>query len=266
MVMSPAQFYGNIGDRFGATAGRPNPHRGQDFPWGGGTEIPAFRNLLYLATYEHSGLGHVALAQGSDGTLVGFCHLLRASEWKRGQVILPGEVVGLVGNTGSLSQGNHLHLTASLSSWSPWAGPWIDPLAYVLKSLGGAAVGGGGTPTTSTPPTVGDDDMPLTEDDIYRIWTFMIGTADGRVRGKAADWLVNMSNEVGQQGGQLDAILPAMARVDAAVARIEKVLPGLAGDGFTPEQIKLIADRLLPALKIPTADENGAAARKAIVR
>lgn len=143
MVMTPQRFYSNIGDRFGATEGRSNPHRGQDHPWGAGTEIPAFRDLLYLATYYHSGLGNVALSQGSDGVLVGFSHLLRPCEWKRGQVIRFGEVVGLVGNTGSLSRGNHLHLTASLSSWEPWAGPWIDPLSYVMNSLNGIAVGGG---------------------------------------------------------------------------------------------------------------------------
>lgn len=259
--MKPETFYANVGDRFGATFQRPNnPHRGDDFPWGAGTPIPAFTDMLYLETFYHSGLGHVAVAQTAEGALIGFCHLLQASAWKRGQVIRRGEIVGLVGNTGTLSQGNHLHLTASWSSSQPWTGAVFGAYDYVMTFLGGSTAIG----TPATGGTTGDD-MPLTEDDIFRIWTFRLANAQG-VGGRAADWVVNASDAVGRTEAKVDAIVKAEGKIEGIVTRVEASVKGLTSQGFTEDQVKTVAAAIVSAIKVPTAAENGKAAREAIVK
>lgn len=260
MAMSPAQFYANIGDRFGATSGRPNPHRGQDYPWGAGTEIPVFTEMLIIAVYYHSGLGNVVVAQTAEGAYIGFCHLLRASEWKPGQVIRAGQIIGLVGNTGTLSAGNHLHMTTSWTSQRPESGAVFDPVPYVSKFIGGNS-------SIGTPGGGGESgaDMPLTEADIFNIWTFQLANGAG-VRGRAADWLTNMSDAVAANGKKADSLVVASGRVEGTANRIEAAIKGLTSQGFTDAQVKVVADTIVKAIKIPTAAENGAAARTAIVK
>jgi hypothetical protein len=68
------------------------------------------------------------------------------------------------------------------------------------------------------------------------------------VRGPASDWLLNLSD---------------------ATARIEVIVKGLGTSGFTPEQLTTISTAIRSGLtfpNVPTAVENGAAARAAIVK
>lgn len=260
MVMSPATFYANIGDRFMATAGRPNPHRGQDFPWSGGTEIPAFREMLMIRAYKHSCLGNVAVLQGSDGVFVGFCHLSQPCAWAPGQVVRVGQVIGLVGTTGTCTTGNHLHMTVSHSSSYPESGAVFDPLTYLAASMGGGTI----NPGTGT----GDDDMATAQEIAFAVWTMQIANKQGgagAVYGRAADWLTNMSDAVGVIGQQTTPMLAAVARVDRKVATIPDG-GGSAGGGITDAQITALAAKFAQVVKVPTAAENGAAARAAIVR
>lgn len=139
MVMSPSQFYSNVGDPFGISIGRPNPHRGTDFPWGSGTEIPAYRQGVVVLNEWQSGLGWVVTLDYGDGVYGGFSHLRVQSAWGIGRTIGFGQVIGLVGNTGSLSAGAHLHATTSRTNITPWSGSTFDPLPYIRSSIQGNA-------------------------------------------------------------------------------------------------------------------------------
>lgn len=138
MVMSPEKFYSNVGDPFGIGINRPNPHRGTDFPWGSGTEIPAYRQGVVVLNEWQSGLGWVVTLDYGDGVYGGFSHLRVQSAWAIGRTIRFGEVIGLVGNTGSLSAGAHLHATVSRTNITPWSGSTFDPLPYIRSSIQGS--------------------------------------------------------------------------------------------------------------------------------
>lgn len=259
MVMTPVQFYANLGDRFMSMAGRLTPHRGQDFPWSGGTEIPAFRELLMIRAYKHSCLGNVAVLQGSDGVYVGFSHLQQPCAWGPGQVVRVGQVIGLVGTTGSCTTGNHLHMTVSHTSGYPESGAVFDPLTYLAASMGG----GSSNPGTGT----GDDTVATAAEIAYAVWTMQIANKQGgagAVYGRAADWLTNMSDAVGVIQGQTTAMLPAVARIDKKAATIPD--GGGSGASMTDAQVAALAAKFAQLVKVPTAAENGAAARASIVR
>lgn len=81
---------------------------------------------------------------------------------------------------------------------------------------------------------IGEEDMPLSEDDLYKIWTYQIGNQGGKtvngkapVFGRAADWLTNMSD---------------------AVARVERAVAALSSDEFTDHQRAILLRALTAAL------------------
>lgn len=91
-------------------------HSGVDFARPEGTPIPSIANGTIVLQQWSDVLGNVSVLRvmGKDKALyyVGFCHL-KAEGLKVGTKVKEGDVVGLVGNTGSASSGSHLHLTVS---------------------------------------------------------------------------------------------------------------------------------------------------------
>lgn len=92
------------------------PHSGVDWARPEGTPIPSIANGTIVLQQWSDVLGNVSVLRvmGKDKVLyyIGFCHL-KAEGLKVGTKVKEGDVVGLVGNTGSASSGAHLHLTVS---------------------------------------------------------------------------------------------------------------------------------------------------------
>ena len=92
------------------------PHSGVDWAKPEGTPIPSIANGTIVLQQWSDVLGNVSVLRvmSSDQKLyyVGFCHL-KAEGMKVGTKVKEGDVIGLVGNTGSASSGAHLHLTVS---------------------------------------------------------------------------------------------------------------------------------------------------------
>lgn len=92
------------------------PHSGVDWARPEGTPIPSIANGTIVLQQWSDVLGNVSVLRvmGKDKALyyIGFCHL-KAEGLKVGTKVKEGDVVGLVGNTGSASSGAHLHLTVS---------------------------------------------------------------------------------------------------------------------------------------------------------
>lgn len=92
------------------------PHSGVDWARPEGTPIPAIANGTIVLQQWSDVLGNVSVLRvmGKDKALyyIGFCHL-KAEGLKVGTKVKEGDVIGLVGNTGSASSGAHLHLTVS---------------------------------------------------------------------------------------------------------------------------------------------------------
>lgn len=92
------------------------PHSGVDWARPEGTPIPSIVNGTIVLQQWSDVLGNVSVLRvmGKDKALyyVGFCHL-KAQGLKVGTKVKEGDVIGLVGNTGSASSGAHLHLTVS---------------------------------------------------------------------------------------------------------------------------------------------------------
>lgn len=92
------------------------PHSGVDWAKPEATPIPSIANGTIVLQQWSDVLGNVSVLRvmGNDQKLyyVGFCHL-KAEGLKVGTKVKEGDVIGLVGNTGSASSGAHLHLTVS---------------------------------------------------------------------------------------------------------------------------------------------------------
>lgn len=92
------------------------PHSGVDWAKPEGTPIPSIANGTIVLQQWSDVLGNVSVLRvmGKDQKLyyLGFCHL-KTEGMKVGTKVKEGDVIGLVGNTGSASSGAHLHLTVS---------------------------------------------------------------------------------------------------------------------------------------------------------
>ena len=92
-------------------------HSGTDWAMPAGTPIPAIAKGTIKYVGESKVLGHVIVqsAMSKDGKIwyIGYCHLHKVPTLKVGDKVAQGDVIGLVGNTGSASSGPHLHATLS---------------------------------------------------------------------------------------------------------------------------------------------------------
>lgn len=138
-MMTIAEFYAayDASDPFGSHKNRdPNGpgHLGSDFIWPAGTEIPSWvagtvvwRGFLYSIGYC------VVIHDGAGFAL--FYHLAQMSSLNVGDRVELGGLVGLVGNTGTLSQGDHLHAGYSPDDPTPGTGRVVDPWPLILAAI-----------------------------------------------------------------------------------------------------------------------------------
>ncbi|TNE85299.1 MAG: hypothetical protein EP330_25920 [Deltaproteobacteria bacterium] len=124
----------NLSDGWGSTCcGRTNPHRGVDFPQAAGTPIPAVSNGRVVVNQWSNCLGNVVVVEHPDGWFSGYAHLQSASPLAVGTLVTIGDAVGAVGNTGSCSNGAHLHLTMAdhVDGW--YTGTTVDPYTFITS-------------------------------------------------------------------------------------------------------------------------------------
>ena len=108
---------------------RSNVHRGVDFALPAGTLIPSFTSGTVVITQWSDVLGWVVVVEDIKGTFWGYCHMRAASSRKIGDKVVAGEtILGAVGNTGSASQGAHLHHTYGTTRDSVFHGVTSDPI------------------------------------------------------------------------------------------------------------------------------------------
>lgn len=130
---------------FGAVdSEHPNPHRGTDFA-PGGLPIPAVSDGVVVRDERQAGLGNVVTVRADDGIFWACSHMAARTPFNVGDRVARGDTVGVVGNTGSLTTGRHLHFTMSPSSDDPAFGVVFDCIPYITARLASTA-GGGTTP------------------------------------------------------------------------------------------------------------------------
>lgn len=112
--MSLATFYNNpdLGDGFNIWphSWRSQPHRGLDFLKASGTPIPSVNSGVVVISEWNPYLGNIVEVRGDDGVYMGYCHLSQPGKAVGDRVSI-GDTIGPVGNTGSQSNGAHLHIT-----------------------------------------------------------------------------------------------------------------------------------------------------------
>jgi len=87
---------------------RRQPHFGTDINLEtGDTVVAAFQGKIRIARFNRGGYGNVVIIRHNNGLETVYAHLSKLLV-EPGQEVLPGEVVGLGGNTGR-SYGSHLH-------------------------------------------------------------------------------------------------------------------------------------------------------------
>lgn len=126
-------------DPFGATDGRPNPHRGLDVGgWSEGTQIPSWCAGTVVVSEWNAALGNVVVVQlvGKNG-YAGHSHL-RSPALPVGTPIVIDTLLGPLGDTGALSDGPHDHVTWSPSSPYPWIGAVEDPWPRIAAAVFGS--------------------------------------------------------------------------------------------------------------------------------
>ena len=119
-------------------------HRGTDWAMPNKTPIPAVGSGTIKYVGSSKVLGHVIVqsvwAEGKTW-YVGYCHLAEAPSLKVGDKVETGDVVGLVGNTGSASSGPHLHATLGKTVKSVFYGQHnkviFDLKQFLLRQISG---------------------------------------------------------------------------------------------------------------------------------
>ena len=121
-----------LGDPFGATAGRPNRHRGQDVAPAGGGPVYAIAAGRLVSDWYSSTMGHTAVVQHADGKFSAYRHMATESPLTIGSTISRGQAIGKIGSSGSLARGRHLCLTVSSSMSGAIGGVGVvDPIAWI---------------------------------------------------------------------------------------------------------------------------------------
>lgn len=111
------------------TASRPN-HEGMDFGYGGAAgsapPMPAANAGTIEVSGVYQGYGYAVIINHGDGNKTLYGHMRAGSLTKNvGDTVVKGDTIGIVGNTGPTSTGQHLHLETWVN------GTKIDPLVFM---------------------------------------------------------------------------------------------------------------------------------------
>ncbi len=125
-----------LGTKFGVVdKAHPNGHRGTDYNgFKAGTALKAVNDGTIVTNQWSDVLGWVVVLKVGN-RYFGYCHMLKQSPLKIGTVVKSGDVVGKAGNTGSASDGVHLHLTLSLKQYGVFQGKVYDAYAFLVKTI-----------------------------------------------------------------------------------------------------------------------------------
>lgn len=132
---------------------RSNTHRGVDFAVAGGTPIKSVSDGKVVVDTWTDVLGNVVVVEDEKGTFWGYCHMREASKLNIGDVVKCGDVVGLVGNTGSASRGAHLHFTCGYDINSYKQGKTVDPVAILEKRIAASSPAKAAAPSAASVPS-----------------------------------------------------------------------------------------------------------------
>jgi len=126
--MKYRQPFKTLGDLYGSTIGREHPHRGLDFPTKPGARIRSVSAGIVADSGWSDVLGFYIIVKDEAGIYWGYNHMREISKLTRLTKVRKGSSLGFTGATGSASNGNHLHLTASHEPKGNFAGATLDPL------------------------------------------------------------------------------------------------------------------------------------------
>lgn len=121
-----------ITSRFGQTEGfRSHGHSGIDFQMGDGTQLRSIKEgtIYKIVDYGHKNAGKTIEVQWDDGKVAIYGHLSKFSNWKVGQHVNKGDLLGYSGHSGNVyssSGGNGAHLHFGLKE----NGHFINPSPY----------------------------------------------------------------------------------------------------------------------------------------
>jgi murein DD-endopeptidase MepM/ murein hydrolase activator NlpD len=123
-----------IGDGFG-TARSGHSHQGQDIFAACGTPLVAIsRAKVKWVSYQGSAGNYVVIRNKKLKQDYMYAHLATRAPVTKGQVVMPGQQVGTVGQTGN-ARGCHLHFELWLGRWYRGGHP-VDPLPYLQSYAG----------------------------------------------------------------------------------------------------------------------------------
>ncbi len=97
----------SFGRRIDPITGKVATHTGLDFPGPQGTPVSASAGGIVVSANWHAGYGRLVEIEHGNGVLTRYAHL-KAFKVAQGDVVKPGQVIGLLGNSGR-STGPHLH-------------------------------------------------------------------------------------------------------------------------------------------------------------
>jgi murein DD-endopeptidase MepM/ murein hydrolase activator NlpD len=139
---APVQTY-DASDPFGSMAGRSYGHTGSDYVIRNGTVESVAPSVVYHTGWNDGNGYYVCVyVPGHDwdgvegGLYVAYLHLSEIHVTE-GSTVEQGQAIGISGNTGSNSRGEHLHVTMSNSDLAYLGiGNKVDPFAYIQARLG----------------------------------------------------------------------------------------------------------------------------------
>jgi murein DD-endopeptidase MepM/ murein hydrolase activator NlpD len=134
------------------------PHAGIDIAVEENTPLVApVGGVIATATWE-DGYGYFIDVRTPDGKFLRYAHL-NAMHVKEGQQIIPGQTIGLTGNTGG-SRGPHLHFEVRNDLYGGYE-KTEDPIAWSVKNLNNANRGLTARRGRNTPNVIPPNAVPL---------------------------------------------------------------------------------------------------------
>ena len=129
-------YPGGRGDRFGDTAGRVRPHRGQDTAPGGLPTLAMAQGRIVRKLWSAE-LGNVTVLAHADGKYSGYAHAATASALPLGTLVKRlGNVGNTIGATGTAATGRHCHYTIGDDVEGILGGHVQDPLTWIADHSG----------------------------------------------------------------------------------------------------------------------------------
>jgi murein DD-endopeptidase MepM/ murein hydrolase activator NlpD len=123
-----------IGQGFGA-ARSGHSHQGQDIFAACGTPLVAIsRAKVKWVSYQGSAGNYVVIRNKKLHQDYMYAHLATRAPVTKGQVVMPGQQIGTVGQTGN-ARGCHLHFELWLGKWYRGGHP-VNPLPYLQTYAG----------------------------------------------------------------------------------------------------------------------------------